>query len=548
MKSFLAKLISRSMPPSAPIDLTWLDELANVDQLTAIESSTQRLQGYFADEKLDEAGRLRTQLVIDQVNRSRINKITQQFIDLQNIRPELESRISEVMYFYHRQIFVGYRSLAIQFFATADDVIFTYDRLPLVLGRALSAAYSMAKWRYFLQQPAAGMAWSEIFEIYKILEQESLLDFIVPLYRDEPDSHLGASFVQACMLGSLAQSGLNKLQVERVSKLLEKWIQWSKITKNYDDKKHLHYIDLSKDHAARRIRLFEPTINCRYWDTEQFSTKIDSAIEALDRGTLHDLEDIGPKDAMLDILTLLRSEWSREAYKRQRRAENRQKVFKNATVTYGFQEICDRLKKLGQSQSIPQKGVEYDLENRLMNHTVLKSAPNVLYRDLINERWMISDESPSGYGAMVGHKLPSTIKQGTLICMTIEDQPQQLIVGNVQSIKKLPGGQHQIGIKIISKQAGWVQLAHADSKLEKQGSDFKTMDDASVSSSKFQIFSGIHLPIEPGLSNCTSLLLPRIEFIENGIYQISQQHKKSIIQLGAAMDGKDNWVIVSYPE
>src|SRR5690606_34567273 len=115
--------------------------------------------------------------------------------------------------------------------------------LPLVLGRALLASYAMAKWRYYRQQPAAGMTWSEIFDIYKILEQESLLDLTVPLYRGELDSHLAASFIQACMLDSLGQSGLSKIQIERTALLLEKWIPWTKITKHYDQQKHLYYID-----------------------------------------------------------------------------------------------------------------------------------------------------------------------------------------------------------------------------------------------------------------------------------------------------------------
>lgn len=548
MKSFLGKLIGKSSSTPPSIDLTWLDQLENVDQLTAIENSTRRLKEYFADESLNDAGRLRAQLTIDQENRYRLNKITQQFIDLQNIRPELETKISEVMYYYHRQIFVGYRGLAIRFFETADDIIFTYNRLPLVLGRALSAAYSMAKWRYYLQQPIPGMAWTEIFEIYKILEQESLLDVILPLYRGEADSHLGASFVQACMMGSLAQSGLNKGQVERVSKLLEKWIQWTKITKNFDENKHLFYIDLSKDHGAKRIRLFEPTVNCRYWDTEQLSVKIDSAIEALDNELPHDLESIGNNGDLLEILTVLRSEWSRIAYKRQRRTENRQKVIKSITVIDGFQGICDRLKKLGQKQARNSFAVETNLDDRLMNHTVLISAPSILYEDLTRERWMISDESSSGYGVIVGNELPETIKMGTLVGMIVENQRQQLIIGNIQSIKKLSSGQHHIGIKIISKQADWVQLTHADPKLIKQMANRNPLRDAGQEPGKFQIFSGMYLPIEPGLSNGPSLLLPRIEFNENGIYQISQQHNKSIIQLGSAIEGKDDWVRVSYPE
>ncbi len=547
MKSFLGKLIGRNLDSSASIDLKWLDDLEKIDELTAIENSTRMLKGYFADESVNEAERLRALLAIDQENRYRVNKITRQFVELETMRPELESRISETIYFYHRQIFIGYRSLIKRFFETSDDIIFTYNRLPLVLGRALLAAYSMAKWRHYCQQPVACMTWSEIFDIYKILEQESLLDLTVPLYRGELDSHLAASFVQACMLDSLGQSGLNKLQVERASLLLEKWIPWTKITKHYDQQRHLYYIDLSKGQGSKRIRLFEPTPSCRYWDTDQLSTKIDSAIEALDKDLPHDLETIGNSGALLEILTLLRSEWSRSAYKRQRRAEDRQKVIKSVAVTYGFQEICEQLKRITLDRTpLSSSDSDESLDERLRKHTVIRTAPSrVLYEDLARERWMISDESSSGYGVLVSTELPATIKLGKLVGMIVEDQRHRFVIGTIRSIKKLANGQHHIGIKIISKQASWMQLSHADLKLEKQG-DYSI--NTHPSPSRFLAFSCMYLPAEPELSNWPSLLLPRMEFTENGLYQINHLNKKSIIQIESSIEDKDDWVRVSYPE
>jgi hypothetical protein len=545
MKSLLGKLIGKGTNAPASIDLKWLDELEKVDELAAIESSMRKLKSYFAEESVNEAERLRALLAIDQENRYRLNKITRQFVELENMRPELENKISETMYFYHRQIFIGYRSLTKRFLETADDIIFTYNRLPLVLGRALQAAYSMAKWRYYLQQPVAGMTWSEIFEIYKILEEESLLDLTVPLYRGELDSHLAASFVQACMLDSLGQSGLNKLQVERASLLLKKWIPWTKITKHYDQQRHLYYIDLLKGHGSKRIRLFEPTPNCRYWDTDQLSTKVDSAIEALDKDLPHDLDEIGNSGALLEILTILRSEWSRSAYKRQRRSEERQKVIKSVIVTYGFHDICEYLKKITLDRSPSSLERDESLDERLRRHTVIRTAPKVLYEDLTKERWMISDESSSGYGVIVSTELPAAIKLGKLVGMVVEDQRHKFIIGTLRSIKKLANGQHHIGIKIISKQASWMLMSHADLKLEKQG-DYS--GNTHQDSSRLLEFSCMYLPEEPELSNWPSLLLPRMEFTENGLYQANRNYKKSIIQIETSIEGKDDWVRVSYPE
>lgn len=537
MKSILSKLIGKSSNSPAPLDLTWLNDLERVDDISAIENSTQKLKEYLAAESMNAADRLRAQLAIDKENRQRVNKISGQFVELQNLRPELENKMAESMYFYHRQIFVGYRSLIKHFLETSDNIIFTYNRLPLVLGRALQAAYSMARWRYYRQQSIADMTWSEIFEIFKVLEQESLLDLTVPLYHGEPDAHLAASFVQACMLDSLGSSGLNKQQVERAAMLLGKFIPWSKISRHYDEHKHLYYIDLSKDHGAKRIRLFEPTASCRYWDTDQLSAKINSAIEALDRDLPHDLDAIGSASELLEVLTQLRSEWSRDAYKRQRRSEERQKVIKNVIVTYGFREISDHLRSITQNLSGVPLQSEKNLDDRLLNHNMVGTVPTVLYEDLPEERWMISDESSSGYGVIVSEELPTVIKLGKLVGMVMEDQPRRLIVGSIKSVSRPANGENHVGIKIISKQAGWVQLSHTELKPEKPGVD-------KGNSVKLPGFPGMYLAVDPGFSSWPSLLLPRIEYIENGAYQLNHMNNTSRIQLGDLMESKDDWVRV----
>jgi len=545
MKSLLHKLIGKSTVKQEPIDLLWLEDLNNSDALSAIVYSTNKLKFYFSDDAIKESEKLRVLLIIDQENRTRLNKIHHQFVTLQNIRPELENKISDTVYFYNRQLFLCYRNLSKIFFETTDDVIFAYDRLPLILGRALLAAYSMARWRYYSQQTTAVMAWWEIFTIYKLLEQEGKLETSVTLYRDEPFSNLGASFVQACMLDSLAQSGLKKWQTVIIQQILEKWMPRTKITKHYDEKTHLFYIDLNKDHGARRIRIFEPNPDCRYWDTDELSKKTQSTIEAINEGITHDLDGIADKAKLIEILTVLRSEWSRDAYKRQRRAEERQKVIKSVSVTYGLDAIAERLKKNAHAKAKPEVGT---LDDRLMNHSVMKTAPTILFEDLIKERWMIIDESSGGYGVIANEELPDAIKLEKLVGLTVEGQYQNFVLGSIRSIKKLPNGQHQIGIKIIAKQPQWVQLSHADLKLEKQSTSPESVRNNGVTANSMRAFSSIYLPIELGFSNCPSLILPRIEFIENGIYQQSIQSNKSIIQLQSTMDKNDDWIRVSYPD
>ncbi|PKO25564.1 MAG: hypothetical protein CVU35_03395 [Betaproteobacteria bacterium HGW-Betaproteobacteria-8] len=542
MKSLLGKLIGKNSNSPAKLDLAWLNELTKVEGISAIEASTQKLKDYLADDSLSAADRLRAQLATDKENRPRVIRITRQFVELQNMRPEIENRTATTMYFYHRQVFVGYRSFIKRFLEISDDVIFTYNRLPLVLGRALQAAYAMTRWRHYSQQSVADMTWSEIFEIFSILEQESLLDLTVNLYQGEPDSHLAACFVQACMLDNLGSSSLSKQQIEKVAMLLEKFIPWSKISRHYDEHKHLYYVDLSKDSGAKRARRFEPAASCRYWDTDQLSAKIESAIEAMDRDLPHDLNTIGDSADVLELLVLMRSEWSRTGYIRQRRSEERKRVIKQVTVSYSFPEIAHRLKSLTQNPLGDTVGDEQNLNNRLQEHHKVMTTAADLHEEMAKERWMISDESSSGYGVIFSEDLSSAVKLGKLVGLVVDGQPQHLIIGSIRSINKPVNGENHIGIKIISKQASWLQLSHADTKPGKLKTD-------NINTDQLPGFSGMYLPAEQGLSNWPSLLLPRIEYIENGVYILSQHNNTSLTQLESLIESNDDWVQVriNYP-
>ncbi len=537
MKSLLGKLIGKNTKTDAA-DLSWLGELTKLDDITAIENSIQKLKDCFSDDAIHEADRLRMMLATDTENRQRVLRVTRQFLDFENLRPELENHISSTMYFYHRQIFVGYRSFIDRFLDAGGDIIFTYNRLPVILGRALKAAYTMVRWRYYRQQSVADMTWSEIFDLYRILEQESLLDLTVDLYKNETESHLAASFVQACMLDSLSSSSLSKQQVEKTAMLLEKLIPWSQVSKHYEEHKHLFYVDLTQDQGAKRIRLFEPHLGCRYWDTEQLSARINADIEALDRDLPHDLESIGSNGELLEILTRLRSEWSRHAYTRQRRSEERHKVVKRVIVSYGFQDVCAQLKSATKNLYLaPQQQSGHNLDDRIANHNNISTAPSVLYEDLTRERWMISDESSSGYGVIFSDEPPPTLKLGKLVGLVVEDQPERLIIGSIKSINKPANGDNHIGIKIIGRQATWIQLRHAGHITESSNNTEKTSDQGLG-------FAAIFLSAEPGLSDCPTFLLPRIEHLEHGIYHLFLQNRKSIVQLGSQIESRDDWVQV----
>lgn len=534
MKSIFGRLMG-THPSATATDLSWLKNLDRLEDVAAIEISTEKLKACLDNDNIRAAERLNFVLSVDTENRHRAQKIRRQFVGYENMRPDLEEHTASVMYLYLRQIFIAYRSFIDRFLDTNGDVIFSYNRLPVILGRALESAYTMARWRYYRQQSVPDMTWPEIHDLYRILEQESLLDLTVPLYRDEPEVHLAASFVQACMLDSLGSSGLSKQQVERFAQLLQKLMPWSSINKHYNEHRHLFYIDLAGRLGARRIRMHEPRPDFRYWDTDPLTARIDTLIQTLGQGLPHELENFGSDSDIMEALTQMQSEWSRVGYTRQRRSEERHKVAKHALASHGFRDVCNHLKDIAAAlYKAPLAESEHSLDDKLINHNSLRTAPMVLYRDMSREHWTISNESSNGYGVAFDSELPGTIKLGKLVGLAVGDEPGHLIIGCVKSISKPASRSNQLGIRIIGRRANWIQLRHV------------SLNNSSGTGEIHAKFPAIHLQEEHGLSDRPSLLLPRIEYLESGIYQLDLQNRPSIVQLIAPVEIKDDWVQVYF--
>ena len=174
----------------------------------------------------------------------------------------------------------------------------------------------------------------------------------------------------------------------------------------------------------------------------------------------------------------------------------------------------------------------------------VKNAPNVHNRYIAGDGWIISNESPAGYGILASDELNPQVKPGKLVGLTLKEKPSKMILGSIQNIKKLAGGKHQIGIKILAREASWMQLSHVSLETRRQ----ELLDDFTENptgvNSRSLVFSGIYLPAEENLSEKPSLLLPRLEFQKNSTYQLIIFGKKATVQLSSKAEEKDDWVRV----
>ena len=153
----------------------------------------------------------------------------------------------------------------------------------------------MIKWRHYNYQSSPANIWLQISEIYKIAEQQSLLNAKVQSYPDQEPISLSSAYIQACMLGTLETTSLKPQQIEFVCKLLTTWTAKITIEDTYDAGQQLFYVDTASDSPAQRIRNFKPADSYRYWCFEDVNTTIELCILLMEY-------KISPKQAQMKAL------------------------------------------------------------------------------------------------------------------------------------------------------------------------------------------------------------------------------------------------------
>lgn len=536
MKSILSSLIKKSPAQADP--LAWMKDLAQLDESQGLKLSTQHLSELLSHSETASETLYKVTLIADQENRARIHHLTRQYTQFDRLRDNLAAELQDTVYFYCRQLSSNYRKLVLDYLQSEDSVPpFPEKQFPLVLGRAILANITMSKWRHYQQQPTAEFAWQSLHALFNLAESRGYADISFQAYKDEAEINLTSAYISACMLGSLDHATMTKHEIELVSELLNIWGKSLRLSRLYHPKKHIFYVDFEEDQPARRIRLLDESDSKRYWELDFIAAKIELALYHVENNQLDrfaEIQAVSHYPQLAPLLQMLKSEWSRHDYQRQRRAEERREVAKSAILSYGM-ELVTRKFKLHQNSHTKNKISENSLEDRLLhNRGPIKNAPNVLFEDAMQTRWIVANESKSGYGITLTESLPNEMKLGKLVGMVIDGDKNNMVLAIVRSIKNI-GGQYHVGLKVIAKQAFHVDVAmvaspngqHADLDLP---------------------LSGLYIGEEDGLSMWPSLILPKLRFQENAIYNLTIFNEKKSVRLGKPIESRDDWVRVNWPD
>ncbi len=544
------KIFSKSSSSKANFSLAWAHELKGMDDISAIEYCTKQLNEDYKNERFKDEQHLLAFLSVDEKSHTIVERITSHYINIENIGIELEERMIQSVFFYHRQIFLIYFTL-IENLAPEN-----HPSLTTLLARAINSATQMVKWRYYNFHSSPANVWVQIAQLYKLAEEKLLLDKSVEVYAGQEPTTLSIIYIKACMLGTLESVSFKRQQIDLVGKLLEKWAAKITIDHTYDEKKHLFYVDTASNIPAKRIRNFKPADTYRYWCFDSINSKVELCISAIEFNILPkqlSLQEFTHNKYFLPTLEVLRTEWSRGDYKRQRRSEDRTKTTKSATTAYGFEDTCYQLKQYENIQvQRGEKSYKGDksFDERLASHSLVKSRPetNIIYMDLGTSSSSIVDESGKGIGLRI-NKQANEVSLGMMVAILVKEQKQNTRIGVIRSIKPIAGNELHIGIEVLSRTAFCVEAKNNSLDPIKALAVTDSFSGIAANlSNRTAPFTCLFVPEEYGVSTQETLIVPRLQFNKNDTFKVNILGNDMLIRFTETLERHENWIRVAYVE
>lgn len=558
----LKKLFKHSTTPTTPVSLAWVNALKGMDDISAIEFSTQKISEDFKKNIFQDKSNLTALFSVDENTHIIVERITTHFINIENINIDLEERISNAVCLYHRQLFITYYAL-IEHFSHDHQAC-----LHVLLARAFRNATQMIKWRYYNYQSSPANVWLQLSELYKIAEQQSLLSAKIQSYADQEPTSLSSAYIHACMLGTLESLSLKSQQIELASQLLIAWTAKTTIDSIYDEKQHLFYVDTASNKPACRIRNFQPASTYRYWNFDSVNSKIELCLSLIEF-------NISPKQPLMkefisnkhafSTFEILHTEWSPVDYKRQRRADDRSKTKVAVSAAYGYKDVCEQIQRHENIKS--QRGEkayqgEKSLDERLALHSLAKGEPNIIYMDLSTDDATMVDECKKGLGLNVT-KHAAEVSLGMMVGVSNREQRYSTKVGVIRNIKPIANNELHIGVELLSNIAYCAEAENTNlksPKLQLKSDDFNRSDNYFAQTTFGDIsgfmntnfgndstsFTCLYLPKEQSLSQQETLIIPKLQYNKNDIFKVDILGEDVLVRFIKSYEHHGSWVRVTF--
>jgi hypothetical protein len=187
-------------------------------------------------------------------------------------------------------------------------------------------------------------------------------------------------------------------------------------------------------------------------------------------------------------------------------------------------------------------------DERLASHSVVKSRPdsNVIYVDLGAGYSNIVDESSKGIGLNIS-KQANEVSLGMLVGVTVKEQKNGTRLGVIRSIKPIAGGELQIGVEVVSRNAFCVETKNM-SLGDVRARSVANQVNNDVMAVNVRTFTALLLPQDTLLAPKETLLIPRLQYNKNDVFGMTILGDEMLVKFTQILQHHDDWVRVVYEQ
>lgn len=545
----IGKLQAIIKPPGGEsIDTTWLDELPRDNYLVAQDVVVRRLREFVAEDNAFDAASFRALVRIDERARQNVAILTRQYVSAPVLAYEIDERVWQSVYNYYHVLERAYQAFLDIHSGDLSESPIASD-LPQLLLNLVDSLRCAAKWRYLRYQSMSEGGWLRLHRLYRLAEGLGCVSTPLKRYQDGPETTLMSCYLQALMLDTLNHTSMLKSEIEMLADWLSGWCEMLTLDTEYVEERHLFFVAQEEDRGGRRIRHFEPTPSYRYWDTDKVVLQVERLVQYVRQSRMPAGLSLPPNVGYSDCQLLIEHmlvEWSRNVYRRQRRTDERDEVAKVAQVVNGILNVSQHVKNVlySRGRSLPNDELQaYSLPDGEAQPKTESDESIVLTTG--SEKWTINNESKYGFGAVVSGELNLWLRPGKIIVLDYELNPDMPVLGVVRSVKQLPDNMRHVGIEVLCHTPAYVRLKSLSQSVHPQ--DFLPPDiflASALAPHGQPLFPALYLPRDEEKDVPSTLLLPRVEFIAGGIFELRTEHHHNQIRLGRVIEQKDDWVRV----
>ncbi|MHB8914609.1 MAG: hypothetical protein ACYC4K_02205 [Thiobacillus sp.] len=463
----------------------WLDSLSGGDVIATHGTILAELKRFNDNLKLASKQQLALLMLLDERSQDLQDTLVQQYLRSSRMSRSIESQLWHAINGLYWEVARGYHVFVMEYSRNAKNHQ-NEALIPLITLRALRTLGQYLKWRAMRYLQPGQNIWASMHKLYLVAETHSFHQSKLAIYPPDTATFSCESMYLHALMFALANTGtLYPRQLHLVDQWLDTWSSTLNLDNQLFFHQHTFAVDLSADHAARRVR--NPAVDkpIRYWGTAKLSHRLEAIQSALREGSpparLGLSEDSRVSES-IDLLDHLQRQWSPLATREQRRVP-RERVKHMVEISHGFGSITAQLPNSHTpSHSVYGDSMPYQesqdvavygfVTERTRQYTTQTKKPRVGSTPEI-ERWIMHDESAHGYGATVDTRNKTWLRVGALIAAKPREADAWHL-GAVRRLYRLDEESSSVGIETFPETLHLVNLLDKkDSGYSVGGSDSK---------------------------------------------------------------------------